>query len=69
MKGIVGLEAYSLLLGWHGDAAGASRYHATAASYAQQWPGLALDPSGTHYKLVCRDCLSLLFVMLGFMFL
>lgn len=51
MKGIVGLEGYAILLQYYGDAAAAAHYHAVAADYASRWPALALDPSGTHYKL------------------
>ena len=52
VKGIVGLNAYAVLLRYFGRFAEADVYDGLAARYAEDWKMFALDPVGTpkHYK-------------------
>lgn len=48
IKGIVGLQAMSLISDVVGDTASAANYSATASSYYEQWEYFAIDPSERH---------------------
>lgn len=51
IKGIVGLQAMSLVAEVVGDTVSAANYSATAASYYEQWTYFAIDPSERHTLL------------------
>lgn len=51
IKGIVGLQAMSLISTIVGDSTSATNYSATASSYYAQWEYFAIDPSERHTLL------------------